>query len=75
MKRTLVIHPDNRSTDMMGYEAESDGQVAELLIPLMHAMRDTIDMGSPITQYNRYKKRVYEMSCLRVRLYEERKLR
>lgn len=56
MKRTLVIHPDDRSTDMLGYEAESDGQVAELLMPLMHAMRDTIDMDNPITQYNRYRR-------------------
>lgn len=56
MKKVLVIHPDDRSTDMLkavyegkGYDVISDPrisdeEIAESLMPLMHAMHDTIEM-------------------------------
>ena len=57
MKKVLVIHPDDRSTDMLkaiyegkGYDVitdpriSDDEEIAETLMPLMHAMHDTIEM-------------------------------
>lgn len=64
-----MIISEKGEAEMLGFEAESDEQVAEFLMPLMHAMHDTIDMDDPyemrniildrynsddpITQYNR----------------------
>lgn len=56
MKKVLVIHPDDRSTDMLkavyegkGYDVISDPRIsdediAESMMPLMYAMHDTIEM-------------------------------